>query len=476
MSLENLARSARVPHRSMGLKLLLVCALALLMAIPTLFVGGVLRERANRADEVTAEIGRTVGGAQTFLGPVLAVPYTMPGADIVDDKGNVIGRGVDQRGVYIAFPTQARARVEASTEERRRSLFRVPVYSAKLQFDGAFDLTRLVGVPDKATLDWTQAEFLVGVSDPRGARSDILLTTGGKTVSLAPSQSMGDQNLAGDADDETKGAEAAAARKLRFFGAAAYDVARSDSRFAFRGTMTFSGAQRLAILANGKTTEIHARSNWNDPSFNGAYLPSSKTIDAAGFTADWTVPFVARGVAAGGSYEVLSALGRTAVGVSFVQPANPYQSVERAMKYAPMFVGLVFLAYFVFETLSRRRMHAAQYVLVGLAQSIFYLLLLSIAEQIGFDAGFAIAAGATVALISAYAGWVFKSTRQGLAALAAFSTLYGLIYVLLRLEDFALLVGAGASFTAIAAVMYFTRNIDWYGAASGKARTAEQTP
>jgi inner membrane protein len=124
---------------------------------------------------------------------------------------------------------------------------------------------------------------------------------------------------------------------------------------------------------------------------------------------------------------------------------------------------MVFLAYFMFETTQGKRVHPAQYVLIGLAQVVFYLLLLSIAERIGFDAAFIIAAGATVALISAYAGWVFESRRQGLIALVAFTLLYGLIYVLMRLEDLALLVGALASFAAIAAVMFVTRRLDWYG-------------
>ena len=128
-----------------------------------------------------------------------------------------------------------------------------------------------------------------------------------------------------------------------------------------------------------------------------------------------------------------------------------------------MFIGLVFLAYFLFETTTGKRVHPAQYILVGLAQVIFYMLLLSIAEHTGFDIAFGIAATATVALISAYAGWTFKSRGQGIRALVAFTFLYGLIYVLMRLEDYALLVGALASFAAIAAVMWFTRNIDWYG-------------
>jgi len=182
-----------------------------------------------------------------------------------------------------------------------------------------------------------------------------------------------------------------------------------------------------------------------------------------GFSARWSVPFIARGVPAAGDPQTIARLGQTSLGVSFIEQANPYQSVSRSLKYAPMFVGLVFLAYFLFETMARRRVHPAQYVLIGLAQLIFYLLLLSIGEHAGFDLAFAVSATATVALISAYAGWVFESRRQGVIALVSFTLLYTLIYVLMRLEDFALLIGALTSFVAIAAVMYFTRGIDWYG-------------
>ena len=455
MSFDPAARLGRPPSRSMGLKLLLVCALALLMAIPALFVMGILGERTHRAESVSREIGETVGGAQTFMGPVLAVPYTAPGDLIIDQNRVVTGRGPDRRGVYVVFPVRAHAKASAQTEIRKRSLFRVPIYTAGLDFTGRFDLSQpLVGLPEGAALNWRAAELIVGVSDPRGARTDIRLVAGGRSYSLAPSATVGEQRLPDD-DGVT--------RRMRFFGAPAAAVAAPGREFAVRSTMTFQGAERMAILASGKWTTVAAGSDWNDPSFDGGYLPSTRAVDASGFKATWSVPFIARGVPASGTHELLSRLGSTSMGVSFVQPANPYQSVGRTLKYAPMFIGLVFLAYFLFETMSARRMHPAQYVLVGLAQTIFYLLLLSIAEQVGFDLGFAIAASATVLLISVYAGWVFESRLRGAVALAAFSALYGLIYVLLRLEDFALLVGAAASFAAIAAVMYFTRRIDWYG-------------
>ncbi|HEY2858498.1 MAG TPA: inner membrane CreD family protein [Terracidiphilus sp.] len=161
-------------------------------------------------------------------------------------------------------------------------------------------------------------------------------------------------------------------------------------------------------------------------------------------------------------------------------PVEPYRSVDRSLKYILLFEGLVFLTYFTLEVSGGKRMHSAQYVLVGIAQVIFYLLLLSLTEKIGFDLAFLIAGAATVGLLAANAAWVFAKRTHGLRALAAFIPLYGFIYVLLRLKDYALLVGAVASFAAVAATMYFTRSIDWYGDAThapgrGAADTSEST-
>src|SRR5262249_34198630 len=149
--------------------------------------------------------------------------------------------------------------------------------------------------------------------------------------------------------------------------------------------------------------------------------------------------------------------------------ADPYQSVNRSLKYVPLFLGLVFLSYFMFEVRSAKRVHPAQYILIGLAQIIFYLLLLSVAERIGFDLGFLIASLATVLLLSANALWIFSSRVEGVRALIVFSLLYALIYTLLRLEDNALLVGAITSFLVVAAAMYYTRKIDWYSSFAGSS-------
>lgn len=451
----------RPPTRSMGLKLLLVAALALLMAIPALFVFALLMDRTSRAEQVTGEIGQLVGGAQTFMGPVLAIPYTavIP-APPTAPGATAVGPTV-QRGTYVVFPDVANATVRTVSEVRRRSLFEVPVYDADMKFEARFDLRGAPeSLPEGATLDWARAEFLIGASDPRGAKADVVLTAGGRTLSLAPASTLAEQGLQ-PGPDARRGPDPG---QLRFFGANAAGLAQPGAAFTAASSLRFTGAERIALLPFGRTTTLTVAGEWPHPSFDGAFLPVQRRVGSEGYSARWTIPFIARGVPAEGAADLISRLGQAGVGVSFVEPANPYQSVARSLKYALLFVGLVFLTFFLFETTTGKRVHPAQYLLVGLAQVIFYLLLLAAAEHLGFDLGFLLAAAATVGLISAYAGWTFDSRREGLRALAIFALLYGGIYVLMRLEDYALLVGALASFAAIATVMWFTRRIDWYGA------------
>ena len=220
------------------------------------------------------------------------------------------------------------------------------------------------------------------------------------------------------------------------------------------------------MLAYGKTTRLAMKGAWLSPGFDGGFLPISRSVSSKGFSAEWSVPFIARGTRAEGPLDSIRGLDTTALGVSFIEVADPYQSVNRSLKYVLLFLGLIFLSFFIFEVTTGKRVHPAQYILVGTAQIIFYLLLLSFAERIGFDFGFLLAGAATVVLLSTNAGWIFASVAHGMRALATFTLLYGLIYLMLRLEDNALLAGAIASFVAVAAAMYFTRGIDWYSPAS----------
>ena len=445
------AVQTRFKSLSMGFKLIVVCGLALMMTIPALFVFALVNERKNRAEEVTREVSRNVGGKQTFLGPTLAIPY-----DIAPQSQNDHAH----HGTYFVFPAQGVAMLKTNTEERHRSLFRVPVFKSEVKLDASFDLTGVPSsAPQGAVLDWSRAEIVVGVTDARGALADALLTIDGKTITMVPAHTS--EHIA-------VGYQNSQPINLTLFGAKAPEMVQPGAQFNATSTLRFSGAQRVAVLAFGKTTRVSAQGDWPSPGFDGGFLPIEHTITKSGYTAEWSVPFIARGVRAEGPAEYIGGLEASDLGITFVEVADPYQSVNRSLKYLPLFMGLVFLSYFIFEVTSGKRVHPAQYILVGFAQIIFYLLLLSLAERIGFDFGFLAAGVATVSLLSVNAGWIFAGRAHGVRAFVVFSFLYSLIYMLLRLEDNALLVGAVASFIAVAAAMYFTRFIDWYSANPAK--------
>jgi inner membrane protein len=431
--------------RSMGVKLIVVCVLAVFATIPAIYVGGLVEERTKRAAEVVKEISRHVGGEQTFLGPTLAIPYGIQLQSAHDPT---------RRGFYVVFPTQASSVIKTMTEERHRSLFKVPVFQADLNFDATFDLTGVPrAIPQGAELDWSRAEIVVGVSDARGALADATLTLAEKTSTLVP---------AGIAQDLSVGGDQSQRIKPTLFGASAGSVAKPNAQFAVTSVLRFSGAQRISVLAYGKTTHLAVQGDWTSPGFDGGFLPIRRSVSGNGFNAEWSVPFIARGIRAEGQLDSITGLDATALGVSFIEVADAYQSVNRSLKYVLLFLGLIFLSFFVFEVTTGKWVHPAQYILVGIAQIIFYLLLLSFAERIGFDFAFLLAGAGAAILLSVDAGWIFASRSQGIRALIIFTFLYGLIYLLLRLEDNALLVGAIASFIAVAAAMYFTRGLDWY--------------
>jgi inner membrane protein len=436
---------ARMRSRSMGLKLIVVCGLAVLMFVPALFVWLLVEDRTHRAADVVSEISGHVGGQQTFLGPTLAIPYTIPAQSPTEPA---------KHGMYLVFPTRATGAVKIATEERHRSLFKVPVFQVDAKLDASFDLAGVpAAAPPGAELDWSQAEMVVGVSDARGALADATVTAGGKTGTLFPAAVAQSMSLGGEQGPQLR---------LTLLGAKLEGLAQPNAKFDVTSALRFSGAQRIAVLAYGKTTHLTVESDWPSPGFDGGFLPVNRNVSRSGFDAEWSVPFIARGVRAEGQADSITGLDGAALGVSFIEVADPYQSVNRSLKYVPLFLGLIFISYFIFEVTTGKRVHPAQYVLVGIAQLIFYLLLLSLAERIGFDFGFLLAGAATVILLATNAGWIFASRRHGLRALAIFSLLYTLIYLLLRLEDNALLVGAIASFLVVAAAMYFTRGIDWY--------------
>ena len=461
-------------RRSAGLKLILICALVLLMAIPAMFIGAISYERSSAAKKVTQDVSRRYGGEQVIIGPILSVPYEMRLTD-----------GTLQTGEYILYPDKGQADFKSvEVETKTQSLYKVPVYTASGSFQATFDDT--IAKLENTGLDMKlkKARFLISISDVRGLKSDMRLQgPNGKSLLFEPAQFEGRSRSAipavyrQDSDGRRVVVKAAlpAVRNVglpqfgQWLSVPAQSFFVQDQSFTISAELNISGAQNLSIPPFAKSTTVTIASNWPDPGFQGEFTPTDREITEDGFTANWTMPYLSRGIRGQGrSDAVMNNLAQNMVRVKFVNTDNPYQTVNRALKYSILFIGLVFLAYFLFETVVGTPVHPAQYILIGLAQAIFYLLLLAFAERIGFVAAFAVSSSMTIAITAGYAGTVFGDRAYIWKAGSVFAVVYGLLFVLMRIENFALMIGALASFVAIAATMYLTRDVDWYGGSAPK--------
>lgn len=456
-------------RRSAGLKLILICFLVLLMAIPVTFIGVISFERSASARTVQSQVSERYGGEQTLIGPILSVPYEQTFQD-----------GTVQTGHYILYPETGEAAFDdINVEVKTQSLYKIPIYSATgvltARFDDPLKSLRSAGVK----LRQSEARFLVSVSNVRGLNEDITLSgANGETALFEPAE---DTMRGRPAVPAVYGQDAAGNRIIvkaaipgrqhqpipnfgRWLSVPAAPFLTQDGAVTVSAKIDVTGARSLSLPPFAKSTDIRMASNWPDPGFQGEFTPTNREITETGFTANWSMPYLSRGIRGQGRSEVvLNGLMSNRISVKFVSLDNPYQTVNRALKYSVLFIGLVFLAYFLFEIIVGTPVHPAQYILIGLAQAIFYLLLLAFAERVGFVPAFGVASALTVILTAGYAGAVFGGRIYMLKAGGVFALVYGLLFVLMRLADFALMVGALASFIAIAATMYLTRKMDWYG-------------
>ncbi|MBC7768140.1 MAG: cell envelope integrity protein CreD [Phycisphaerales bacterium] len=467
-----------IPRGSLGLKLLLVCLLVLVMGIPLLLVGGLVGERQARAASVMGEIGARSGGPQIVGGPMLLVPYQRT-VETTDDQGRTQRR--TDRGSFVVFAETGSADAVLTVDERRRGIYRAAVYRAVTELDARFrPAAALEGVDPSYRFDWPQARIVMFVSDSRAiSNAAELRFPDGTTETFEPISDLSVAAVAAMADYTRPGLSSTPTsplpNNLQAFAAPARIAGPTD--FAVETRLELTGAQRFSVAAFAQDTSVAIRGDRKDVRAEG-YFQAADAIapNDQGFAAAWRVPFVARGVEAAADLNTFNlglAAGRD-MAVSFVASDDVYQGVARAVRYGIMFIGIVFLATLIFEAVSGRKAHPAQYVLVGLAQCVFYLLLLSITELIGFTPAFLFAAAATVLLLAFYAGASFNSRAVGVRALIGLAVLYGAMYVLMTLEDFALLAGSIVAFAVIAATMIATRRIDWYGAGAQTAHATQR--
>lgn len=422
-------------------------ALSLFLAVPLTLIGGIAADRAGYRAAAELEIGATWGGAQTLTGPFVVIPV-----EATRKAENRLANGAletrDEKvhaAPLVVLPEMLEIDAQLTTELRRRGIFEVPVYSGRHEIALDIDLARVGALlAEDETVLWDKAVLALGIAEPRGLRGTLVLEGGAEPADFEP----------GTGVDKLAGVQARIGDPRGQQG-------------GWRFVLELNGSQRFRLTPAGRITRARVRSDWPHPSFAGAFLPESREIGGAGFTAEWSIPHLARplGQAFRGAGR-LGELARSGFGVDLFQPVDLYHKAQRAAKYGLLFIALSFGAIFLMEGSAPRPPHVAQYALIGAAQCVFFLLLLSLSEQIGFAPAYALAAGATVALLTAYAWSVLGLGRRSWRLTAALGLLYGVMYLILSAEDQALLMGSVLAFAAVAATMWGARHEDW-GAAFG---------
>ncbi|QQS53445.1 MAG: cell envelope integrity protein CreD [Candidatus Competibacteraceae bacterium] len=446
-------------------KVVLVFLVTVVLATGLSQIDYLVRERTQRRDQVVAGIAAATARDQTLVGPLLVIPYTRivkTQKPIQSEEGKTVE--VERRyadRLYL-LPAELDVQANLNTEQIRRSLYHAVVFGGAVSFKGRFAAEGELRKPDpNEQIEFGEPRLIVAISDPRGILRVPVLTWGGQRLDFLPG--TGEDKLPNGIQARLTGLD------LQHGWSAEFEFALD-----LRGTQSFD------VAPVGDTTRIDVRGNWPHPSFYGQFLPESRQVSDAGFSAAWSTTRLATNM-----LHQLNARLRggqsldTLIGVRFVDPADSYTQTDRAIKYGLLFIGLTFAAFFLFEVLKRLAIHPFQYGLAGTALVLFYLLLLSLSEHVGFGIAYVIATAGCVALLAYYLSFVLGSLGWGLGFGALIGAVFGILYVLISLEDLALLAGSVTLFGALALVMALTRKVDWYqlgdalGARRGKGSNGE---
>lgn len=428
-----------------GLKLVAIAALLAAFIAPLAMVRQIINDRSYRSEAARNEIIESWGGRIGVSGPYLLIPLSRNEV-YRDAAGNSTQRKVTQD--LILFPETLAVDMDAATETRSRGIYSVPVVAAEVQVAGGFELSRIADHAQGWTVHWEEVQVRMNLERLKGLQEIDEAVADGRAVSFEPSGDLG-----------VRWGEAIAAPLP-------LTPPESETRpVPFRIALRMNGGAAMSVMPVGRQTEVAIRSDWPSPSFFGSSLPAERDYSEEGFSARWTVNYLSRSLPT----VVVLGSGQSGdaytdpLGVSLFQPDDPYKRNERSFKYAWLFLIVPFLTFFLFEVIRKRRIHVVQYLLAGSTDVVFYLLLLSISEQMTFMAAYLVTAAAITVLLTAYGTTVLRGFREGLLLGAMIGIGYGYLAVVLQSEDYALLLGSVGLFVVLATVMYLTRNITWYG-------------
>lgn len=436
------------------LKLIIIGTLALLLWIPLQMEQSVIYERMSYRAQVTQDIASKWTGQQTLSGPMVIIPWQLSYQESQWDEKNqqTIQVGKKRHGQFLLLPSQLKSHASISNSTRSRGIYQVPVYQGDLQMSGSFSNAALLKHQQaleqkyQGELSWEKARLILLISDMRG-------------ITAQPEAHWQQQPLQFTAGSSLKSATQGIHSDIP-----AWSTSTLETR-EFTLKLPLKGMEKLLLTPTGENSEISMQSDWPHPSFTGRHLPESYEISATGFTARWrTSPFSAdlSGIMDTCINEHYCDLSSQSVGTEFIDPVDMYSQAERSIKYGLLFIAVTFMLFFLFEVLKKLPIHPIQYGMVGLALALFYLLLISLSEHIPFLWAYIIATAACCLLLAIYLSAVLKSAVRGSSFAAGLAALYGLLYMIISAEDFALLMGSVLIFSALALCMLATRRVDWY--------------
>lgn len=441
-------------RNSTMLKLLGVGGLILLMLIPLLMIEGVLNDRLARRNEAVADITSSWGRDQNIVGPVLVVPYLHHGTvvrSVTLPDGRVETREVEETTLAYAYflPDTLEITGDVQTQMLHRGIYDAAVFRGQINLTGKFPAPDMAALKiDPADVLWKDAVVTLAVSDLRGTRESLILDWDGKKIQLQPGSQL---------PGYTTGVTAQLGGDQPISAPATFSIA-----------LDLNGSSGIFFAPFGIQNVVKLKSNWPDPGFRGAFLPADRSVRADGFDASWRVSYYGRDYPqkwtsrSGNERFTTVAVSNSLFGTQFLRVLDAYRYVERSIKYGVLFFVLVFTTFFLFEMTARQKIHPLQYLMVGAALCLFYLALLSASEFIGFSLAYLVAAVAATGLVTWYCSYFLGGGMRTLMIGGGLLGVYTFLYITLRQQDYALLMGTVALFILLGIVMYVTRKVDWY--------------
>lgn len=431
-------------RESVMVKLSFIVFLILLLLIPSSLIQNLISEREARQNDMMQDIAKQWSGVQLVQGPVLMIPYHKH-EKITENNKETTKETISN--LYI-LPNDLHIKAKLATEQLHRGIYEIPVYNSKVEISGNFSKLNLADVSlNPADLILVKAKLLFSLSDLKGLKTNPVVTVAGQNPTAEPA--FGNY----DAFDNALQASVDLT-----------NLAGKD--FDFNYALDMKGSEEISFTHLGKTTTVEAGGDWGTPSFEGRYLPDERQVTENSFSAKWHMlyynrPFPQQWVDSSGLLKDDKKTEASTFGVKLRLPVDQYQKTTRTAKYAILVILLTFISLFLTEVIRKQKVHVFNYVLIGAAMIVYYTLLLSFTEQIGFDAAYAVASIATIGLLSVFIWSLLKNGPAAMFLSLILTVFYVFIFIIIQLEDLALLVGSIALFLIVGALMYFSRKINW---------------